>query len=343
MSTTDPAKMVEAIGRDAVEFLCAAAFEDVVAHLSGGTQLDAARGAVAQDLMLVAAELALVPHGELLLGQLCEPDEGGTSVAQYWMQRTGQHVTVTVSSDPVAAATRAIAAEAYPALLMQIPRRRFELGLRLPFRSEARRRFEEAVLADTVLTRLFTERDTSMLGMSRGTVYRSTGHGGGLQLFGLAETLVGRSWDLTLAGGSIAFADLEAHLDSFLDVLRRAIVGKPTRVPVAVGLTGALFPDGLDRIQVAGGELFRVTDYDRRLIPEDMSHGLTTTTPTGDTIAIDYAGDLVFRTTVAYELVLGERELDAGWPTASHWNRSRSAARLWHSRRRWRSHETSRW
>lgn len=310
---TNDREAVELFGKEAISFIAATTVDELDAHLSGSTQLPQTKAAVVAEMLVVGRELlAQTPHAHLLLGRLCEPRGTLPSFAVDWMDRSGQRIVPAVSSDPVIAAIRELAAATYPALLMTITPQPLGHSTML-FAHPAAERFQKAVRGDAILTQLAPERSDQS--GHHGSYYDSTGTGGGLQLSLLGSILVTRAWDLALARGGGDFTDLEQAIDDLTAALRAAIVGKSATVPMAIGLTGLLLPKGLDHITLPFGTLRRATAAHRRLHPFLRSGVLQTTTESGDTVTMDYAGDLVLVTDIDYRLVLGKRDLGPDWPT----------------------------
>jgi hypothetical protein len=169
-------------------------------------------------------------------------------------------------------------------------------------------------LADEDLSRLFVEESEG--GGWTSMVYRSTGSGGGLQLWTLPDMLLTNAWwhgQLSADPGRDA---LVATLVSLLDLLRRATRGEPCQVKALWAFTGIVF-DGVDEIELPFGVLRSVRDHERDLAPPSLEGRVSHTAADGGSVTASYAGDVVLETTVEYRLVIKPPNFDSlsSWPT----------------------------
>jgi Helicase conserved C-terminal domain len=153
-----------------------------------------------------------------------------------------------------------------------------------------RKAFQEAVLADQDLSRLFVEESEG--GGWRGMVYRSTGSGGGLQLWTLPDLLLTNAWWHGQLNADPSRDALAATLVSLLDLLRRASRGEPCQVKVLWAFTGIVL-DGVDEIELPFGSLRPVRDHERDLAPPSLEGRVSHTAADGGSVTASYAGDVV--------------------------------------------------
>lgn len=183
------------------------------------------------------------------------------------------------------------------------------------YRHPRRESFEAAVLADKELSQLFPEERE---GQGRvGVVYSSAGHGGSTQLWGFAGQLIGAGWEW--ARLAVKVPSLKEHVSgvkSASAVLRTAIKKKPAKIPVRVGITGVLLPDGCEHIDLGWATLRCADERDENaLIDNALAGSLQANQPDGTLIAIKYSGDIVMETDIEYRLRLKEIDvMKSGWP-----------------------------
>lgn len=143
---------------------------------------------------------------------------------------------------------------------------------------------------------------------------RSTGSGGSLQLLGFPDQMIQSGWYLaTLSGRTPGLSNLVQGISQALDLVRAAVLGEDAKVPVRMGLTGVLLPRRVT-VKAPWGSLRESNEVDLRLVPESYQGGITTTTPGGDRIEIDYAGNVVLEAEIPYRISLGRTEPDFEWP-----------------------------
>ena len=200
-------------------------------------------------------------------------------------------------------------------MLIPIERTLFQLHLAgAVWSSPHRKAFEEAALADADLSRLFV--DESESGGWTSMVYRSTGSGGGLQLWSLPELLLTNAWWLGRLNDDCGRDALGGTLVSLLNLLRRATHGEPCEVKALVAFTGIVL-DGVDEIELPFGVLRSVRDHERELAPSSLEGQVSHTYGEGDSVTASYAGDMVLETTVEYRLKVEPPKVDglSAWPT----------------------------
>jgi Apea-like HEPN len=178
----------------------------------------------------------------------------------------------------------------------------------------AREELQVAVMADDVLAKLYP--DDSKHGGPSGSAIRSTGQGGGVQLWGLAENILGSAWHYAHFGREHPTFDEFAHaVLVMVRTLRKALQGKKAEVPMRVGLAGVLLPEGVDAVDFGWARVRRADQRDvyftRRISVEGQ---LQHTNAEGETIVIDYAGNLVLELDIPYKVLLKELDMTAPWP-----------------------------
>ncbi|MGY1681984.1 hypothetical protein [Geodermatophilus sp. SYSU D01176] len=252
----------------------------------------------------------------LLLGQYLT--EAGQGVPTLLRRHAGGALPPPPSSsDPVLRQLLTQLQEAYSLLLLPVDRFMHRPSLSsLTFNHPGRADLEAAVLADPALGKLFTAEHEGSGWM--GNVFRSTGQGGSVQLWGFADQQIVIAWEW--ARLDVATPSFEAVADKLavsLRTLRRAIQGKSTTVPVRLGLTGVLLPPETAVLDFGWASIRRVAEQDRAIIRRTGLAGtLQTTTSDGTNVVIDYAGDVVVSFEVPYKVVIREDDFDVltPWP-----------------------------
>jgi len=245
-----------------------------------------------------------IPEGQSSLANLLRIESGGTVPSP----RT--------DTDPVIDGLYKMLTDAYPAFLL--PKEPSGPGPSISavtFNHPARTALEAAVLADPMLSKLFSQ-ESEISGRS-GFVYR-TNQASSLQLrtFARQQIAIAHAW-----------ASLESRLPTVDEVadklvlsvatVRRAIAKKPVTVPMRVGLTGVLLPDGMDRFDFGWATIRRATEADQIIAERTGVAGkLQATQPDGTVLTIDYAGDVVLVVDVPYKVLLSVTKINPanGWP-----------------------------
>jgi len=208
--------------------------------------------------------------------------------------------------------------DAYPGLLVREPAshfRGFDSGLiGSLFNHPSSKEFQELVLGDGDLSRLFPE-NSEHSGWS-GNSQRSTGQGGSHQLWTFAESIISVAWSVSLLENEYPSIDqLSGSALQLLGTIRSALRGEEASVPVRIGLTGVLLPDGRDTLDLGWARIRRSDERDERHAWRSSIDGeLTTTSPDGQTVKIKYSGDLVLECELPYKLIVGDMDLRQGWP-----------------------------
>jgi hypothetical protein len=320
--TQEGALLADTFGTHLLAYLCAADQEAISRRLEGQAALSQAQEQVLAELLALATQLAAtaaednVPVAMRLEGLGRFDQAAGTSLGNVLRRHAGGEFDLAIPDDPVAGPLTLLLRDVFPLMLMPADRMyfpRLSLGGAL-WSNPHRKAFEEAVLADEDLSRLFVE-ESEGAGW-RSTVYRSTGSGGGLQLWTLSDLLLTNAWwhgQLNADPGRDALAGALVFL---LDLLRRAARGGPCQVKALVAFTGIVL-DGVDKIELPFGVLRPVRDHERDLAPPSLEGQVSHTYGEGDSVTASYAGDVVLETTVEYRLEVEPPDVDSlsAWPT----------------------------
>jgi hypothetical protein len=320
--TQEGALLADTYGTQLLAYLCALDQEAITRRLKGREALGQAQEEVLAQLLAFATQLAATAAEEnipvaMRLEVLGRFDQAaGTSLGNVLRRHAGGEIDLAMPEDPVARPLTLLLRDMFPLMLVPAERTFFrELHLSGALWSNPQRKaFEEAVLADEDLSRLFVEESAG--GGWSGMVYRSTGSGGGLQLWGLPSLLLTNAWWHGQLNADPSRDALAATVISLLDLLRRASRGEPCQVKVLWAFTGIVF-DGVDEIDLPFGVLRSVRDHERDLAPPSLEGRISHTAADGYSVTASYAGDVVLETTVEYRLVIKPLNFDSlsAWPT----------------------------
>jgi hypothetical protein len=319
--TQEGALLADTFGTQLLAYLCAADEEAITRQLEGQVAFDQAQEQVLAQLLALATQLAAnaaednVPVAMRLdvLGRFVE--SSGTSIGNVLRLQAGGQIDLAIPDDPVAGPLTLLLRDAFPLMLVPVERTFFYLHLTgAVWSSPHRKAFEEAVLADADLSRLFVEESEGQGWTSM--VYRSTGSGGSLQLWSLPDLLLTNAWSLGRLKGDSSRDALAETLVSLLDLLRRATRGKPCEVKALVAFTGIVL-DGVEEIELPFGVLRSVHDHERALAPPSLEGQISHTYAEGESVTASYAGDIVLETTMEYRLKVEPPNVDGFtvWPT----------------------------
>jgi hypothetical protein len=313
------ALLVEALGIPFLAFVLNESADAVAARLESRTPLSADHDAVLVELVRALGQIPRTDPFSLRfsLAALGEHDLNlGASWATWAYTQTGGVLDVPEASDDLTASLMTMLRDTYPLFLL--PRSDEAFGLRTAeiagplFRHPGREQFEREVMLDPSLSQLFPE-DDEMSGR-HGTIHRSTGSGGDIQLAMFASSVLQNGWEF--ASLACPSPTMRQHAEGVVEVLtlaRDAIDGKPVAIPAIVGVAGLRLA-GRTRLDLPWGHLRVSTPSDERRIPPGLAGKLTTSTPDGRQVEIDYAGDLVMELAVPYRVAIGKSSADNAWP-----------------------------
>ena len=314
----------EHLGEEALLYLLAVDEDQLHDRLGDvGSPLSAEQEAVLGQLVLIDEQMRTWQQPEEMLSQewsrrLAERHESiELSLGNVARQISGGDLVA--APDGLGALEECLARlslECFPALIVKEPEGPFgRIGLPASlFRHPLNLSFQELVMQDAELARMFPDKDESA-GRSGSTI-RSSGQGGGHQLWTFADALVASGWRLARVKsvGPTPKELLESVLEG-LSIIRRAVSGDDTTIRARVGLTGVLLPDSVDRIDLGWAVIRKADERDEQFIKVTSLEGqLTTTTAEGQNVVINYSGDLVLEFEVPYLVRLGQFDIAAGWP-----------------------------
>jgi hypothetical protein len=325
MNEASERALFEHIGSDALAYLLATDVAVLTARLEDpeSSQLSAAQEQVLTQLVGIDLQMQAWQSGlggssewSSRLSSLSEPDPK-LSLGNLARRVAGGEVYQVAGGSKLEDSLLKLAIDCYPGQLVKDPEEsHWSMGSvsRSIFSNPDNSAFQEEVMKDPILSLPYSKKNESMGPV--GSVIRSVGSGGSIQLWSLADTLLDSGWAVaslhTKTPTEEQFA--EATLTS-LKTLRLAIEGKPSTVPARMGLTGVLFPEGIDEIALGWAKVRRADERDEHYAKRSgLSGQLTGTNEQGETAVINYQGDLVLELDVPYVLAIRELNITDPWP-----------------------------
>jgi hypothetical protein len=318
--------LLETLGLPFLSFVLNADEQAVAARLQAGTSL-----APKQEQLLAAlvSFLGTLPRAQDPADRLSVSHALGAlarfqpSLGMGWASacrvKAGGVIELPERSDALRSSLLALARDLYPLFLLPLPSEEGERFFAKPpvwdplYAHPERKRFEEAVMADATLSRLFPE-ETPHSGRV-GYWSCSTGSGGSFQLSLFADMVLQNGW--RVSSHQSAHPSLMEYATKGLDlvdVIRDAVNGRQVTITALVGITGLRLPENAV-LDLPWGKLREVSDVDRQFIPPGLAGKLGTTAEDGRDVVIHYAGDVVMELQVPYKVKLGRMDPLVGqWP-----------------------------
>jgi hypothetical protein len=257
--------------------------------------------------------------GEWATRLATRPDNGIESTMGNFARELagGSLYTIPQDLDELEKKALAIALENYPGMIVKETDDPLDRRISLPamrYKNVLVEEFEELVIKDPIVKKLFTKKDDTS-GWS-GYSTRSSGQGGGHQVWGFADTIVNSGWSYAkLQSETPSIQELADGVLLVIDKIRKAVKGKEVTIPARIGLTGMVFPEGVDEIDLGWAKLRRASNKDERFVKATTLKGqLTGTNQKGETTVIDYSGNLVAEIDVPYIVNLKDMGMGALWP-----------------------------
>ncbi|MFC7614276.1 hypothetical protein ACFQV2_12810 [Actinokineospora soli] len=143
-----------------------------------------------------------------------------------------------------------------------------------------------------------------------GYLEASDGSSRSVQLSGFVDEVVGSAWNWArLRQENPTYDDVAAEIPKILDTIRKAMGPTGVSIPIRIGLTGVLLPDGTDELDLGCGKVRRATcrDYPEAVM-EWADRTAAFTAENGELFHARYAGDLVLEIDLPYKLTPLENE-----------------------------------
>jgi hypothetical protein len=246
--------------------------------------------------------------------RLAHYDEGlSSTVLSYFRKVCGGTVSLPPTSDDVERLLLHFAEVTYP-LRLQNDKDGEPSSVRIPWHDPMRQELQAAVMADGVLSKLYPT-DSEHAGPT-GSTLRSTGQGGGVQLWMFTESITTAAWHSAhFDSAQPSFEEYARAVLQIVRTLKKALQGKKAEVPMRIGLAGVLLPEGVDSVDFGWARARRADQRDEHFTQRTSVEGqLHHTNSKGESLMIDYAGNLVLEFNVPYKILLKEIDMAAPWP-----------------------------
>ncbi len=235
------------------------------------------------------------------------------TMTSYLRRICGGMTTLPPANDDVESFLLHFAEVSYP-LRLQNDRDGETSSVRMPWQDPMREQLQAAVMADDMLSKLYP--DNSEHSGPVGSTIRSTGSGGGIQLWMFIESVTTAAWQYAHFGrAQPTFDEYTGATLKIVRTLRAALQGKNSTVPMRIGLAGVLLPEGIDSVDLGWARIRRSDERDsyfsQRTSIDDQLHF---TNAAGESIMIDYAGNLVLELDVPYKVLLRDHRIADPWP-----------------------------
>lgn len=293
--------------------------ENVLRRIAGDLPaFDTEKEAVLSQLVAMENQLRELPverrtlERSALLAQ--HREELASTVTSFFREACGGKKDLPRLSDPVEQLLLHFAEVTYPLHLQKDNEPDAFTSIHFPWRDPKREELYAAVMADSVLSKLYPI-DSDHSGPS-GSALRSTGLGGGVQLWMFAENITTAAWhDVHFGSEKPGFRDYVQSVLHIVRTLRRSLQGRSAVVPMRIGIAGVLLPEGVDSIDLGWAKLRRADRRDAHFTRRTPVGGqLQHTNSAGESIMIDYAGNLVLELDIPYKVILKNLDVATPWP-----------------------------
>lgn len=313
LTESDLERAVRALGQPLLEFLCGTSVEqmpDTPAAVSLIREINGVLSTVVEGSKDPAAmtqylryRMAEIVDGEVLAYGLHKEICGGVELPS--------------AGDPLSGMVGQLAAQAYPVLLL--PKEQQMEGFpelsnhqlsSVLVRHPLANQFQEGVLQDADLAAVF-KNSSEHSGHTTDMIFRSTGRGSSLQLWTLLSIVIEGAWRArnrsTPAQSVIEFSQVAVQRWQLV----RSALTRQAGIKVAdrMAFTGVRLPDAAP---YSFGDLTvrPVDEQDRQYMPHGLAGHLTGTDAEGNTVVVDYSGDVVAETPIPYLLRFRDADPD---------------------------------
>lgn len=303
--------MVGALGTQLLEFVLNSSVDSIS---DGSANTEAIAVAHEIDNFLLTkheGEINWEAWGEVLKGQLTDPSLPHGPMALALRARCGALDELPVGSNEAETLLIGIAARTYPSLLLPPDRRIPEMPgfSSRPFiagtlhRDPFSKAFQEKVIADPVFKKVYTHetKESGHMGM----IYCSTGRGGSIQLWSLAEQIIQAAW---AEDSSAALSEFVAAALRQYRFTKAAFSGKEQTVKARMSFAGVLIPGGKS-YPFGDVTLRAAVPADHENLPESLAGQLGTTHEKDEHVLIDYAGNVIAEVDIPYLVKVSKQKL----------------------------------
>jgi hypothetical protein len=300
----DIERAVAALGQPLLEFVCASPLDEL-----------AARGGVAAAIVVeINAALATEVEGKndpAAMGEYLKYRMGevinGEVIALTLHKQAGGAIELSVTGNRLDELVVRLAADCYPLLLLppdeffrDMPGRMSSQVTSTLFRHALAKEFQDLVLADAKLAKIFTHHSETS-GYTTSMIYRNTGHGSSLQLWSLLDIVLGGAWrSRPNAPANPAVSEFCSLALARWRLIHDALIKKSNeQVSARFAFSGVRLP-AAGPYDFDGLVLRQVDARDQAYIPKHLMGQLTGTDASGNSVVIDYSGDVVAEMRLPY-------------------------------------------
>lgn len=183
------------------------------------------------------------------------------------------------------------------------------------FQHPLKREFDRLVMQDSDLRHLFLGSNETPKFTGWNT--RSTGLSGTNDLLLFAGNIIGSGLKIAqFSGDPLTVDGIVAGALMSVAMIRLSLQGEDVSIPVRVGFSGILLPDGCNTIEMTGGIIRATREEDRYFwcgTPLDSSGGASMRTADGQITKISHHGDIVLELDVPYTISLDRSDDEQWW------------------------------
>ena len=317
MALLDLNRAVTALGQSLLEFVCNCSVDQMPTHQPAVATISDINNVLSTKVDGRTDVDGMTRYLRYRLGEMVD----GKSLVLRLYERSGGVVRRPPATDDGERLIVELAAQAYGLFLLppdtdvSIPGRAGLEAGRFLFGSSVAKEFQQYVMKGADLAGIFSEHSEST-GHSTPMIYRSTGRGGSVQLWALADMVLQSAWQqyLDRSGNSIdLFCEISLHR---WRSVRKALLGKLRNTQGRFAFSGVRLPDsGPYRF---GGLTIRESRESEHQRARPVIEGqLSSADASGNSIIIDYAGNVVVEATVPYVSLTRQENLEEPlqeWP-----------------------------
>ncbi len=302
----DIERAVAALGQPLIEFVCACPFDELSKR--GGVA-----AAIVKDINAALATEVDGKNDPSAMGEYLKHRMGeiinGEVLALTLHKQAGGVLILPTTSDTLDELVVRLASDCYPLTLLppdeffrDMPGRMSSQLASTLFRHALTKEFQDLVLADVNLAKVF-KHHSETAGYTTPMIYRNTGHGSSLQLWSVLDIVLGGAWR------SRPSAPAPSEINEFgLLALNRWHLIRDTLTKKTNQRVRARFAFAGVRLPAAGPYDFddlvlrQVDARDQEYVPKQLIGQLTSSDASGNSVAIDYSGDVVAEVQLPYAI-----------------------------------------
>jgi hypothetical protein len=305
LATTELERAVGALGQSLLEFIVGTSIEQVLDTPAGEGLVKEISGVLSTVVEGSNDPAAMTQYLRYRMAEIVD----GEVLAYGLHKQICGDVELPSAGDPLSEMVGQLAAQAYPVLLL--PKEQQMEGFpelssvhlsSVLFRHPLAQQFQAGVLEDTDLAAVF-KHTSEHSGRTTDIIFRSTGHGSTLQLWTLLSIVIEGAWrDRNRSTPTQSVVEFSRGAVQRWQLVRSALAKQGgIKVAARMAFTGVRLP-GTGPYSFGDLIVRPVDEQDRQYMPPGLAGQLTGTDAEGNTVVVDYAGDVVAETTIPYLL-----------------------------------------